>query len=69
MKENNKISIVDYTINEILRLGFNDPADFKFILSVLKKYSLDVADVSLSSLETNVVKLKTSMVKLDKKNG
>lgn len=64
MKENNKISVVDYTINEILRLGFNDPADFKFILSVLKKYSLDVADISLSSLETNMAKLETNMAKL-----
>lgn len=43
----------------MLRLGFNDPADFKFILSTLKKYLLEVADVSLNNLEKNMVKFET----------
>lgn len=55
MKKNIKISIVDYTINEVMRLGGNTSADLRFMLSLIDKYSLDVVDVSLSNLEKNVV--------------
>ncbi|WP_440945370.1 homocitrate synthase/isopropylmalate synthase family protein [Methanosarcina sp. T3] len=55
MKTDIKISIVDHTINEVIRLGVNNPADVRFMLSVLKKYSFDTADVSLNNLEKNMV--------------
>ncbi|AKB33587.1 Homocitrate synthase 1 [Methanosarcina siciliae HI350] len=58
MKKDIKISIVDHTINEVIRLGVNNPADVRFMLSVLKKYSLDAANVSLNNLEKNMVEFE-----------
>lgn len=58
MKTDVKISIIDHTINEVIRLGVNNPADIEFMLSILKKYSLDVADVSLDNLEKNMIEFE-----------
>ncbi len=48
-----KISMIDYTINEIMRLGVTASSDIKAMLSVLNKYALEFADISLDNYEKN----------------
>jgi|GEM_PF-584814 homocitrate synthase NifV len=50
-KMNRKISIVDHTVNEVLRLGYYNPDDIHLMLSILKKYALDFVDISLHHVE------------------
>lgn len=58
-----KFRVIDYTINEFLRLGVTESPDISSVLQVIKKYDLDLSDVNLNYIEKSSIRLPAEEVR------